>query len=349
MDQRTIGIYLSRILSGYYLFIYKDKQYKLVYPDIQIKYKAEIYAENEYEKNKFNDWITDDSIIDTLINIGMWSPTGDDNLKNIEKQIEDLKVDLYNNFLNPAKMKTLRRTLSNTKAAYDRNYNIRHSLDNYTPSGYANQLKNQYILIHSIYDEFDNRIFKDIQNTDYNELNNFSNTIADNIIEVATFRTIARNDLWRNYWSANSDNLFNKPTVDWTDEQKTLVLLTKMYDNAYQHPDCPPDTVFEDDDIFDGWMIHQKRENEKTRNKNRTEKMLEGKKLDKAGEVFIMANSKDEAKQIYDLNDNTNKHIINERRSVIMNTNRPLEDKELPDIKRNTIQQINEQFKNSRK
>jgi hypothetical protein len=349
MDQRTIGIYLSRILSGYYLFIYKDRQYKLVYPDIQIKYKAEIYAENEYEKNKFNDWITDDSIIDTLINIGMWSPTGDDNLKNIEKQIEDLKVDLYNNFLNPAKMKTLRRTLSNTKAAYDRNYNIRHSLDNYTPSGYANQLKNQYILIHSIYDELDNRIFKDIQNTDYNELNNFSNTIADNIIEVATFRTIVRNDLWRNYWSANSDNLFNKPTVDWTDEQKTLVLLTKMYDNAYQHPDCPPDTVFEDDDIFDGWMIHQKRENEKTRNKNRTEKMLEGKKLDKAGEVFIMANSKDEAKQIYDLNDNTNKHIINERRSVIMNTNRPLEDKELPDIKRNTIQQINEQFKNSRK
>lgn len=349
MDQRTIGIYLSRILSGYYLFVYKNTRYKLVYPDIDIKYQAELYAQEEYDRNKFNDWITDDSIVDTLVSMGVWSYNGDDNLKNLEKQIDDLKVDLYKNFLNPSKIKTLRRTLSNTQLAYNKSYNTRHSLDQYTPYGYSNQLKNQYILIYSLYDEDNNRIFNNLEQVDYNHLNNLSNTIADNVIDVSVFRSIARNDLWRNYWSANSDYLFNKPTVNWTDEQKTLVLLTKMYDGAYQHPECPPDNVFEDDDMFDGWMISQKRENEKNRNKNRTEKLLEGKKLDKAGEVFIVANSQEEAQQIYGLNDNTNKHIIKERSSVILSTNKQLEEKELPDVQRNLVQQSNEQYKNSRK
>lgn len=346
MDQRTLNIYLSRILSGFYLFLYKDTRYKLVYPDIDIKYQAELYAEQEYENNKFNDWISEDSIIDSLVSMGIWSYNGDDNLKNLEKQIEDLKVDLYKNFLNPAKLKSLRRTLSNTKNTYNRQYDIRHSLDAYTVNGYSQGIKSQYILIHSLYDINNNRIFKSIENTDINLLNIFSNIISSNLIDISVFREIARSDLWKNYWSANSDNLFDKSVVNWTDEQKTLVVLTKMYDSAYQHPECPPDKVFEDDDMFDGWMISQRRENEKNKNKARTEKILEGKKLDKAGEVFIVANSQEEAQNIYDLNDHNSRHIIRERESVIKNTSGSIDTSQLPDTQRMLTIQSNEQFKN---
>jgi hypothetical protein len=122
-----------------------------------------------------------------------------------------------------------------------------------------------------------------------------------------------------------------------------------MYDSAYQHPECPPDTVFEDDDMFDGWMIKQRRENEKNKNKNRTEKMLEGRKLDKAGEVFIMANSQEEAEQIYGLNDNNARHIIKERNQVILQSTEQIVDAALPDVQRNIILQTNQQFKDSRK
>lgn len=347
MDQRTIGIYLSRILSGFYIFIHNNTKYKLVYPNITIKYEAELYAQEEYEKNKFNDWIVDDSIVDSLVSMGVWNYNGDDNLKNIEKQIEDLKVDLYKNFLNPPKAKTLRKTLSNVKNTYNRLYSLRHSLDQYTVEGYSQFLKNHYIIVHSLFYMDNSRVFEDLESSDSQLLTNIAGTIAENTIDISIFKSIARSDIWRNYWSANHNNLFDKATVNWTDEQKTLVVLTKMYDSAHEHPECPPDSVFEDDDMFDGWMIQQRRENEKSRNKNRTEKMLEGKNLGKAGEIFVAVNSQEEAQQIYDLNDMGSRQIIKERQLVVNNSSGQINESELPDVQRNLTIQSNQQFKNN--
>jgi len=348
MDQRTIGIYLSRILSGFLIFLYKGRKYKLAYPNINIKYEADIYALEAYENNKYNDWILEDEIINILVNIGLWTYNGDSNLKNLEKQIEDLKVDLYKNFLNATKVKSIKRNLSNIKNAYNTQYDIRHSLDTYTVSGYVQSLKNQYILIHTLYDNQDNILFPDIKNIDSLFLNNLANTIISYNIDINQYRSIARSEQWKNYWSANSENIFDKSTVNWTDEQKTLVVFTKMYDSASQHPECPPDSVFEDDDMFDGWLLTQRRESEKARNKNRTEKAL-GDKLSKANEVFIAVGSKEEANSIYDLNDDTSKHIIRERNAILKSTNTEIEDSKLPDVQRNLVMQANEAFKNSRK
>jgi hypothetical protein len=349
MDQRTISLYLSRILSGYYIFLHKNIRYKLIYPNIDIKYQAEIYAEEEYCNNRFNDWITEDMAVDYLVSMGLWSPNGDSNLKNLEQQVDDIKIDLYKNFLNPTKIKQLRRNLLNIKNTYNRLYSTRHYLDQYTIEGYTQFLKNQYILVYSLFDIENNLIFESLNKADPSLLNSLSDTLITNTIDISTFRYIARSDIWRNFWSANQQNLFDKSTINWTDEQKTLVVLTKMYDSAHEHPDCPPDNIFEDDDMFDGWMLIQKKENEKTRNKNRTEKMLEGKKLNKAGEVFIMANSQEEAQNIYSLNDPNSMHIIRERNTIIRNSQSQIEESNLPDVQRNLVSQTNEQFKNSRR
>jgi len=348
MDQRHLNLYLSRILSGFYTFLYKDKKYKIVYPDISVKYEADLFAEAEYESNKFNDWIHDDEIIYVLIDMGVWSIDGDTRLKNLEKQIEDIKVDLYKNFLNPTKIKSLRKTLDNYKRNYSKLYEARHSLDHITASGYSNLLKSQYILIHSVYDANDNKIFNNLDNIDNNQLNEIANIIAQNSIDISTFRFLARSDIWKNYWSANKENLFDKATINWTDEQRTLVVLTKMYDSAQEHPECPPDNVFEDDDIFDGWMILQKRENEKNKTKNRTDKMLD-KKLNKAQEVYLMANSKEEAQNIYGLNDAQSLGILKERNQVILNSNKELTEAQLPDVQRNLVVENNKKFMESRR
>ena len=345
MNNKILGIYLSRILSGFFIFFYREQKYKLIYPNIDIKYEAEIYALQEYENNKFNDWIHDDAILDALVSMGVWSYNGDTNLSSLEKQIEDLKVDLYKNVLNPNQLKTIRKTLNNVKNTYNKQYNLRHSLDHYTPSGYSEMIKNYYILVNSIHDDNNKLVFNSVHDVDYQYFENLSSVISENNIDISLYKQIARSDLWKNYWSADSENLFSKSTVDWTDEQKTLVVLTKMYDNAYQHPECPPDNVFEDDDMFDGWMIHQKRENEKSKNKQRTEKMLEGKKLNKAGEIFLVANSQEEANNIYNLNDNTQRHIIRERNQIINRTDHQIDATKLPDVQREIINQINQSIK----
>lgn len=341
-------MYISRILSGYYIFIYNHIKYKLIYPDTNIKYEAELYSQEEFDNNKFSEWIAEDEILDYLVNIGLWSYGGDDNLKKLEDQIDNLKVDLYNNFLNPTKAKSIKRTLANTKGSYNKLYYTRHSLDLYTIEGYSQSVKNNYILTNSIFDYNNNKIFPCYEQADYRLLNEISLVISENIIDVSIFRQIARSDTWKNYWSANKENLFDRSTINCTDEQRTLVILTKMYDSAMEHPECPPDSVFDDDDMFDGWMIVQRKENEKIRNKNRTEKLLEGKKLDKSGEIFVVAKSKEEANNIFDLNDPNSRHIIKERQTILR-SGKELNETELPDVQRNLIMQSNQQFKNSRK
>jgi hypothetical protein len=172
-----------------------------------------------------------------------------------------------------------------------------------------------------------------------------SSIINENNIDMSLFRKIARSDLWRNYWSANKNNVFDRAGLEMTDEQKTLTILSKMYDSAQEHPECPPDNVFEDDDMFDGWLISQRREIEKSKSKSRTEKLLGDKKIGNAQEVFLVANSKEEAQAIYDLNDDTHKHIIKERNAFIQN-HTEVKDSELPDIRRDLQVETNEQFKN---
>jgi hypothetical protein len=121
-----------------------------------------------------------------------------------------------------------------------------------------------------------------------------------------------------------------------------------MYDSAYEHPDCPNDKVIEDDDMFDGWMIYQRRENDKAKDKNRANKLLEGKNLDKAQEVFLMAKTNEEAQNIYNLNDNQSRNIIKEREKMISNL-RSVEHSKLPDVQRDLVVQSNQQFMNTAK
>lgn len=349
MDKRLLSLYISRILSGQYIFVYNDTIYKLIYPSINIKYQAELCALDIYENNKYNDWISNDDIINWLIDSGLWSYEAEHRLDQMDHQIEDHKVDLFNNFLNPTKLKSIRRSLDNLRRTQQKLYSIRHSFDHITIEGYSNLIKNQFIFMHSIYDAQDKLLFPDLNKVNYNLLNTLLNVVNDNTIDIPVFKTIARNEVWRNYWSANKENIFGKPTIEWTDEQKTLVVLTKMYDSVNEHPECPPDSVIEDDDMLDGWMILQKRENEKQKSKNRSEKLLKDKKLGNAKEVFLVANSVEEANNIYNLNDSNSRNIIKERNQLLAKANRDIKEAELPDVQRDILVQNNQQFIQSRK
>lgn len=349
MDNGKLSIYLARILSGNYIFQYNNTVYKLIYPDINIKYAAELYSEQEYEKYKYNDWITEEELNYFLVSIGLVSGNVDQHLKDIDTKIDDCKVDLYNNFLNPTKLKSIRKTLSNYRRSYDLLYYRKHSFDQFTYSGYIKSLKNQYLLANSLYSIDDKKIFDDLDSIDYYLLNNISNHINENHIDITIFKQIARSEQWRNYWSANKTSLFDSSVVHWTDEQKTLVVLTKMYDSAYENPDCPPDSVIQDDDTFDGWLITQRRESEKNKDKNRAEKLLKGKKIDNAKEVFLVANSKEEAENIYKLNDSSSRNIINERNNMLLRSNKEIKETDLPDVQRDLQIQTNQKFIQSRK
>ena len=164
------------------------------------------------------------------------------------------------------------------------------------------------------------------------------------MIDVPTFRRIARSDMWRTYWTSNKTYLFEKPATELTDEQRTLISFTKMYDAAYESSDPPPDPVFDDDDMFDGWILLQNEKMKQDRQKNNENKAL-GNRMAKAQELFIMATDKDDAQNIYNMNSSVGKSIITERNNVI-SKNKQVDVTQLPDIKQEIQLSANESLKN---
>ena len=115
-----------------------------------------------------------------------------------------------------------------------------------------------------------------------------------------------------------------------------------MYDNAYQSPECPSEEIIKDDDMFDGWMIDQKRIREKEQKQKEADTM--NKFSEQAQEVFIFAPTREDANKVYDLNDPTSRIKIKQRQAVI-DQKGTVDAQELPDTKMELQQQAMQEFK----
>lgn len=342
MDSRTISLYLSRILSGYYYIEYRNSRYKIQYPDMDLKYEADYLSEKEFNNNRFAGWYTKESIVPHLKEIGAWSEEEELELARMENSIEKYKIELYENRINLLQVDKIRAKLEITRESFSNLYYLKHCYDHVTIEGYCDSIKNDYLLGHCIYDEKGKLPF--IKDYDARHFKEISQIVARNSIEQTQFKKIARSGLWRNYWSSNKNDLFGKPAIKWTDEQKSLVILTKMYDNAREHSESPPEDVFEDDDMFEGWMLYQDKKAKKERAKKDIDKKLGG-KIGNAGEVFLMARNQEEAQKIYEINDPLSRTIINERQEHINKSNEQIQDSKLPDIQRENIIKSKQQQK----
>lgn len=284
------------------------------------------------------DWLVRDSILETLIENKLWTADGDFQLSNMLRQIDKGKIELYQSFFNPHQQKSARNKLKNLKNTYNKYYSIRHCMDHLTLEGYCENLKNQYLLYHSIYISKNNEYIP-ISSLPNDEIDfeMLAKEINDHNIDISIFRKLSRSDIWKSYWTANKDLIFNKPTVDLTDEQRTLLVFSRMYDSARENPECPPDPVFDDDDMFDGWLLlqHQKHnDNKKSQNINNGLNS----KTSKAQEVFLVAKNRNDATEIHDLNSDFNKSIIKERSNTIKKMTE-VDASKLPDARREIQQQ----------
>lgn len=258
------------------------------------------------------------------------------------KQIDSIKIELFKSFFNPHRLKSVKVKLHNAKQSYNKYYTLRHCIDHITIEGFCENLKNQYLLFNSLYLQ-DNTKISNLYSMEEYDLEPISREIGIYTIDVAEFRKLARSDIWRTYWSANKDFLFDKPAVELTDEQRTLIAFSKMYDSARESIESPPDPVFDDDDMFDGWMLLQHEKHKDSKKTKQAESGLND-KMAKAQEMFIVAPNIQEAIDIHSLNSDKSKSIIKERAAAIQRS-AELDVTELPDVKREIQKQSQEMFK----
>jgi hypothetical protein len=165
-------------------------------------------------------------------------------------------------------------------------------------------------------------------------------------ISLSDIKILARSSIWKSYWSAHKNNtVFDGSVCEWTDDQRTLFKISQMYDNIYEHPDCPDDIVINDDDMLDGWMIFQQREQSKLKKQKSLESS--NNKMKNANEVFLFPKTQEEFSDVISLNSDENKMIIKEKMDFIKEKG-SVKDYELPDVQRDiqaTLRELNKRNK----
>lgn len=294
---------LYRIINGYYYIYVNKKRYKIMLPSLDIKQQAHAVYIDIINSNRFDvsHWMTQDQAKKILAANDIWNDDKENELKILTNRLDDMKIELYLKYNDPTMKKKIKASLDTGKEKISELLNSKHSMDSVTLENHANSIKNEYILVETIYNDSNELVFSH-DNTDSRRLEDFLCAMTHETITNEKLRAVARSDIWKGYWDSAKENVFAPPAYLWTDEQRLLINISKMYDSIREHPQCPEDAVIEDDDALDGFIIFYKRKAEKDRKKDKLMEGIGG-KYKNAGEVFIVTNSVEEAKEIYSLND----------------------------------------------
>tara|TARA_Y100001963_G_scaffold29303_2_gene39815 strand:+ start:7190 stop:8239 length:1050 start_codon:yes stop_codon:yes gene_type:complete len=344
MDSDTREFLLHRIFSATTTIDMNGVAYIVKHPTRMDRYKAQRVYNDSFDKNKYNNWYTKETIVHLLEEQGIFSSSDEEKLKKLDKDLEELKLQLFQSVLNIEKSKFIRKSLDRVKTIAAILNSSKYALDYLTLEGYASLEKTQYLIASTLFHEDGSRVFSD----NYKEEDTLG-LIEQCILEVSRnqitaqqSRELSRTEPWRNYWGANKTDIFGLPSIDLTEEQRSLMLYSKMYDGAYEHPECPEDSVIQDDDMFDGWMIFQRRKREKSKTAKQVDSVI-GAKQREAEELFIPSPSQDGAQKIHNMNTFESK-IKRQQREKVLNKNKVVKDSQFPDRRQQIITQANREF-----
>lgn len=339
---------VARIISGLLRLNINGKRYCLKSPSLENIYISnEIYEETLEEGNE--DCPSEQEIISSLIRDKIWSNEKEELLQKIPKDIEDFKVQLFQSMFKSEEKKKIKKLIGSAKDKLMTLYNERHSRDHLSSAYQAALFKSKYLCFSSLYYNGE-KVFKD-------DLDVFWNIASSELIEEVLYkkneiyiteeeyRLLSRSEPWRSYWSLKKDNLFGKPVVEYTEEQKNICSWSSLYDSVYEHPKCPSDEVIYDDDCLDGWMILQRRERDKQVGNI---DFISNEKIKNSKEIFIPADTKEDAKKVFNLNDQNGKASLKAKFNTL-NKAGEIAEQDLPETKKQIQMQMNRMEFNARR
>jgi hypothetical protein len=330
-------------LSGKQVFSHNNNTYELRKPSLSLKMRADLVYTSAYEDNIYSDFILMEDIDYLLIETNIISRDHKKILTKMEKSLDNQKISLYKSYYDTLQRNKIKQKIKNTRQDIDKFYQEQHSLDYLTLEHYCDNIKNEFIITHSLYHyESDRLVFNFDTPIAFNLFNSIMAIVSQNVIDVSTYKAVARSDYWRNYWNNNKTNILDEPVKEWSEEQKSLINISCMYDKIQEHPESPKDDIVADDDALDGWMLLQRQENEKQKKEKGVDNMLSGKIKD-SSEVFLMAGNKEQAQDIFALNSEQGLQTIQQKMSMVASSDGPIRDAQLPDVKARIINQLKEQ------
>lgn len=341
MDFEKREYIISRIIWGFMPFKFCGYNYLIGQPTTEDVFYAEQIYQDTIEDSKFTEIMCEAELRNWMVENNLWSVEEEESLTNLEKDIEEFKVQLFQNIMKSNDRIKIKEYLKIAREEQKRLLDKKHSYDYTCKEGLAKNAKSNFLLSQCIYNNKKVRVL----DVSADLLGCAIHTYTENGLSDKEYRELARTEPWRSIWSANTGNIFNAASIELSAERRSLILWSKMYDNIYDHPECPHSSIVEDDDTIDGWMLIQKRKREKEQSKQDAESLITNDKIRNAGEIFVFAQTKDDAKKIEALN-NPAARIIKQQRERHILQHGATDITALPDVRNELNAQAHEEYVN---
>lgn len=339
---------VSRIVSGVVpLRLYyggQNRRFQIRRPSRFQMLELEDIYEDALAQAEASEQFTDEELECWLWDEGLWDEQREAALVGIPKDIEKLKIGLFEKRHDLDVVGHARKALSRAKQKHAELLQERHFHDSASCSGFARTIKVQHRLAMGLY-ENDAKVFPNTAYLDDSSdlLQNVLLAWSSAQLDEHTLRAIARNAPWRPIWQARecSGSLFGIPACDYTEEQQQLVAASQLYEQIRQHPECPPEYVLEDDDMLDGWLILEHRKQTKAGDEQDVESTIRNPNIKSSQEVFkFVGRNKEFAEKVTAMNTEGAKKTI-EKRFGAIEAKGKVSVQNLPDMKQRILMEKN--------
>lgn len=333
--------FVSRIRSGIYKVKINSLNLKIVQPTIEQELELnETYME-AYQLALSDDFRTEDQMLLWMREKDLWKDEDDKKIEGLNKDLEKLKVEIFNAKTNDKLKETIRMYLRAGESQLNKMYEKKNSYYSNTCEGVASAEKTYAFLractlLNGQVFDFEAASIDSVLSLYYSQ-----------ILPEAHVRYLARTEPWRSLWVLNelkTFNLFNNTGKELSIDQRNLLIWSRMYDNVHESMDCPSEDIIEDDDMLDGWFIVQKQKRDKDKAEAELEASMKNSKIKNSPEVFMVAKSEKDIKKIESMND-VNAQMIKKEREKLIENKGEVSQLEFKDEKLRLGNMAREQFK----
>ena len=342
MLQHEREYFVSRLRSGTYYIDYDNIKLKILSPNIEDEFFINEAYRQAYEEAYSQEVMTHEDMLSWMFDKGLWTEEDDNKIKDLEKNIEKLKVQMFENRYKSDVRETARLYLRATEKAIAKERSRKDMMFENTCEGVA----------------FTKKCLEQVRRCAFLggepcDMSQFEGTrvwasLTKQYLNERDVRELARSEPFRSVWLMKSDTgqklFLNTPDREITFDQRNISVWSRMYDNVQESQECPNEDVINDDDLLDGWFIIQKKKQEKERLISEVDNMTSNDKIAGSQEIFIFTDSRQEAENINSANTIHSQKLKQNRMKQIKQAG-VIDDHNLQD-KRLEIQRMsNEQYK----
>lgn len=292
---------LNKVLSGDILINTRKGLLVVHQPSAALRYLADFFSNQAYEEAFETNIFLQEELEELIIENGWWEQEQEDLLKSIPKDLEQMKVDYFNNFIKSDVTKSIKKAIKKREEQFEKLTQAKYEFFNYTCESLQSQAYTMYILEHSTFDMMNKPI--DISQVSLYSLYSKYNQelLSDNEI-----RELSKLSEWRMIWNSTKDGyqLFSSPAINMTDMQKSLVNWTRVYDSVHESMEVPSEEIINDNYAIDGWFTVQRRKRDDEKKESNQQN------LPNSAEVFVPSSNQQDSDKIHNMNTGQGKAIL---------------------------------------